>query len=105
MTPMGDDGSGDAGGNYAGSGDAECWVDVFESDYFMGRRRRLQGPQKLRKLAARSMIVGPKAAAVLSVERGKKHSTVRLSPRRVVPDLQKYARATNIGALTVEAVE
>ena len=68
---------------------SDCWVDVFDSDCFMGRRRRIAGPKKLRQLRAKSLIVGPKAIVVLSILRGNKKSTIRLNPKRVVPDLAK----------------
>jgi len=84
---------------------SECWVDVFEGDYFKGHRRRLQGPQKIRQLQAKSLIVGPKATLVLSTYRGKKKSLVRLDAKRVVPELAKLARGAVFREVIVESVE
>ena len=65
-------------GKSSGKSSGDCWVDIFEADYFMGRKRRLTGPQKLRQLKAKSLIVGPKAAVVLTVFRGNRKSVIRL---------------------------
>ncbi|MGA2442191.1 MAG: hypothetical protein ABSH08_14655, partial [Tepidisphaeraceae bacterium] len=56
-----------------------CWVDVFEEGYFLGRMRRLLGPRKLRRLDAKSMIVGPRATVLLSVRRRGRESLVTLA--------------------------
>ncbi|HEY1923485.1 MAG TPA: hypothetical protein VGG44_12105 [Tepidisphaeraceae bacterium] len=85
--------------------DNDCWVDLFDADYFMGRRRRLQGPKKLRQLHARSLIVGPKASVVVTVYRGKRKSLVRLNPKKVVPDLAESLGKAAFGQLVVEAVQ
>ena len=68
---------------------SDCWVDVFDADFFMGRRRRIAGPQKLRQLRAKSLIVGPKATVVVTIFRGNRKSVVRLNPKRVMPDVAK----------------
>jgi hypothetical protein len=68
---------------------SECWIDVFDSDFFMGRRRRINGPQKLRQLRAKSLIVGPKAAVVVTIIRRNRKSIVRLNAKRVMPDVVK----------------
>ena len=81
---------------------SDCWVDIFEADYFMGRRRRLQGPQKLRQLQAKSLIVGPKATVVLAISKGKKKSVVRLNAKRVIPELAKLAGGAIFREITVE---
>lgn len=84
---------------------ADCWVDLFDADYFMGRRHRLHGPQKLTRLHAKSIIVGPKAKVVLTIFRGKKKSVIRLNPSRVIPDLAKRARGAKLGEALVESVK
>jgi hypothetical protein len=83
----------------------DCWVDVFEADYFMGRRHRLQGPQKLRQLHAKSLIVGPKATVTLFISRGKRNSAIKLKAGRVVPDLAKSLRGAIFREITVEHEE
>ena len=80
----------------------DCWVDIFEADYFMGRRRRLQGPQKLQQLQAKSLIVGPKATVVLGISKGKRKSIVRLNAKRVIPELAKLAGGAIFREITVE---
>jgi len=65
----------------------QCWVDIFDSAYFMGRMHRLFGPQRMRKINAKSVIVGPEAKILLSVRRGGKDHVVELAARRVVPNL------------------
>jgi hypothetical protein len=85
---------------------SDCWVDVFDADYFMGRRRRFHGPQKLRQLQAKSLIVGPKAAIVLSVLRGSRKSVVRLKAKRLVPDVAKSLGGNGtFKGVILEAVE
>jgi hypothetical protein len=86
---------------------SDCWGDVFDSDCFMGRRRRIAGPKKLRQLRAKSLIVGPKATLVLSIFRGNKKSVVRLNPKRVVPDLAKAIGAHNsiLREVILESIE
>jgi hypothetical protein len=79
----------------------QCWVDVFEADYFMGRMRRLVGPRKLRQLIAKSVIVGPQAMVVLTVRRGGRDCQVTLKPRKVVPDLAATVRNAKIRGVTV----
>lgn len=83
----------------------DCWVDVFDADYFTGRRRRLHGPQKFRLLRAGSLIVGPEATVTLSVRRGKKESVITLKSRRVLPDLAKSLRGTVFREISVESVK
>ena len=85
----------------------DCWVDIFDADYFMGRRRRLIGPKKLRQLRAKSLVVGPKAAVVLTVLRRNQKSVIRLKPRRVVPDLAKSIGGTGakFREVIVESIE
>lgn len=34
----------------------ECWVDLFDADYFMGKMRRLTGPRRLSRWRAKSVI-------------------------------------------------
>ena len=84
---------------------SDCWVDVFESDYFMGRRRRLKGPQKLRKLQAKSLIVGPKATVVISVYHDNRPSIIKLNANRLVPDLNKSTGAAILSDVVVESLE
>jgi len=84
---------------------SDCWVDVFESDYFMGRRRRLTGPQKLRKLQAKSLIVGPKATVVISVYHDNRPSIIKLNANRLVPDLNKSTGAAILSDVVVESLE
>jgi hypothetical protein len=79
----------------------QCWVDVFEADYFLGRMRRLVGPRKLRQLHAKSVIVGPYATVVLRVRRGGRDVFVTLPPRRVIPDLAASVRGAKIRGATV----
>jgi hypothetical protein len=79
----------------------QCWVDVFEADYFMGRMRRLVGPRKLRQLSAKSVIVGPQAMVVLTVRRRGRDSLVTLHPRKVIPDLTATVRGAKIRNATV----
>ena len=67
----------------------QCWVDIFESDYFMGRMHRLFGPKDLRQLRAKSVIVGPGSTLELAVRRRGKNSVVTLQAKKVVPDLAK----------------
>jgi len=61
----------------------QCWVDVYELGYFMGRMRRLIGPKKLRQLSAKSVIVGPHAMVVLTVRRRGRDCLVKLPPKKV----------------------
>jgi hypothetical protein len=68
---------------------SDCWLDVFDDDYFMGRRRRIKGPQKLKQVRAKSLIVGPKAKVVVSIYRDSKKFKLRLPARRLVPELAK----------------
>ena len=68
---------------------SQCWVDIFDSDYFMGKMHRLVGPRRLRNLSAKSVIIGPKATLFLSVRRKGQESTVKLNSRQVIPDLAK----------------
>ena len=88
-------------GKSSGKSSGDCWVDIFEADYFMGRRRRLTGPQKLRQLKAKSLIVGPKAAVVLTVFRGNRKSVIRLKAKRLVPNL---AESVGMGATFREVI-
>ncbi len=74
----------------------ECWVDIFEADHFMGRMRRLVGPQKLRQLHGRSVIVGPRAKLLLTVRRGGRDVVVTLAPKRLVPSLPATLRGADI---------
>ena len=83
----------------------KCWVDIFEALYFMGRMHRLFGPQKLRQLHAKSMIVGPRATVLLSVRRRGRESVVKLAAKRVIPDLAKSIHGATIREATVERVE
>jgi hypothetical protein len=83
----------------------DCWVDIFDADYFMGRRRRVNGPQKLPQLEAKSLIVGPKAVVVLSVGHGKRKSEIRLKSKRVVPDLAKSLKGAKFRAAAVQHVK
>ncbi len=62
----------------------EGWVDVFESDYFRGRMRRLFGPLDLNQLQAGSVIVGPRTTLELSVRRRGKQSVVMIQPKKPV---------------------
>jgi len=71
----------------------------------MGRRRRFHGPQKLRQLQAKSLIVGPKATVVLSVYRGRRKAVIRLKPKRTVPDLAKSLKGTVFREIVVESIE
>jgi hypothetical protein len=66
-----------------------CWIDLYESDCFRGKFRRLAGPRKLRQMQAKSIIVGPHAAVRLSIRRGGTESVVTLDPKCVIPDLAK----------------
>jgi hypothetical protein len=75
---------------------SQCWVDIFDGDCFMGRMRRLFGPQKLRQLRAKSVIVGPDVTVVLTVRRQGRDSVVKLSPSKVVPDLAATVRGAKI---------
>ena len=86
---------------------SDCWVDIFDADCFMGRRRRIIGPQKLRQLRAKSLIVGPKAAVVVTIFRGTRKSLVRLKAKRVVPDVAKSLGGSKgiLREVTVESVE
>jgi len=74
----------------------QCWVDVFESAYFMGRMRRLFGPQKMRQINAKSVIVGPEATIRLSVRSRGKDRVVELAPKRVIPDLAASIKGATI---------
>lgn len=75
---------------------SQCWVDIFESDYFMGRMQRLFGPMDLTRLQAKSVIVGPRTTLELSVRQGGKQSVVMIQPKKVVPVLAKSV----VGAVT-----
>jgi hypothetical protein len=79
-----------------------CWVDIFEAHDFMGRMRRLFGPRKLGPLRAKSMIVGPRATVFLSVHRHGRESVVKLTAKRVIPDLAKSIHGATIRKATVE---
>jgi hypothetical protein len=74
----------------------QCWVDVYELGYFMGRMRRLIGPKKLRQLSAKSVIVGPHAMVVLTVRRRGRDCLVKLPPKKVIPDLAATVRGAKI---------
>jgi hypothetical protein len=76
----------------------EGWVDIFESDYFTGRMRRLFGPLDLNQLQAGSVIVGPRTTLELSVRRGGKHSVVMIQPKKLVPVLAKSVVGEVTGA-------
>jgi hypothetical protein len=78
-----------------------CWVDLYESNYFSGRLRRLSGPQKLRRLHAKSLIVGPSTTVQLSIRRRGKESVVMLDPKRVIPELLKSVQGATIRAAVV----
>jgi hypothetical protein len=86
---------------------SDCWVDVFDADFFMGRRRRIKGPQKLRQLRAKSLIVGPKAVVVVTIFRGNRKSVVRLNAKRVMPDVAKSIGGSGgiLREVVVESVE
>jgi hypothetical protein len=85
---------------------SDCWVDVFDADFFMGRRRRIKGPQKLRQLRAKSLIVGPKATVVVSIVRRNKKSVIKLNAKRVIPDVAKSIGSRGIlREVVVESVE
>jgi hypothetical protein len=85
---------------------ADCWVDIFDDDYFMERMRRLKGPQKLRQSGIKSLIVGPGAIAVLKVLRNNRESVVRLEPRRLVPDLaESIGKGAKFREVVVESIE
>jgi hypothetical protein len=66
-----------------------CWIDLYDSNYFRGKLRRLAGPRMLRQLQAKSLIVGPHAAVRVSVRRGGTESVITLDPKCVIPDLAK----------------
>jgi hypothetical protein len=74
----------------------QCWVDVYAADYFRGKMRRLFGPQKLRQLSAKSVIVGPHAMVVLTVRRAGKDVLVKLPPRKAIPSLASTVRGAKI---------
>jgi len=82
-----------------------CWVDVFEEGYFLGRMRRLIGPRKMRQLHAKSMIVGPRATVLLSVRRRSRESLVTLAAKRVIPDLAKSIHGATIRKAAVACGE
>ena len=84
---------------------SDCWIDIFDADYFKGKRRRLHGPQKIRELKAKSLIVGPKAAVVMSISRGKTKSVIRLAAKRVVPDLAESLGGAVFREVILESVE
>ncbi len=79
----------------------DCWVDVFDSHYFMGRMRRLVGPRKLRQLNAKSIIVGPSATVVLTIRRAGRDSRITLKPLKVIPNLAAIVRNAKIRSATV----
>jgi len=83
----------------------KCWVDLFDAHYFMGRMHRLFGPRKMRRLHAKSMIVGPRATVVLSVGRRGRESVIKLAAKRVIPDLGKSIHGATIREATVERIE
>jgi len=82
-----------------------CWVDIFEAHYFMGRMHRLFGPRKMRRLRAKSMIVGPRATVLLSVRRRSRESLVTLAAKRVIPDLAKSIHGATIRKAAVACGE
>jgi hypothetical protein len=79
----------------------ECWVDVYDADHFQGRMRRLVGPKKLRKVGAKSVIVGPSARVLLNVRRRGRDRVVTLPPRQVIPNLAAAVRGEIRGATIV----
>jgi hypothetical protein len=79
----------------------DCWIDLFDADYLMGKMRRVAGPRKLRQLSAKSLIVGPRAIVVLTVRRGNRDHVVKLQPRKVVPKLTDAVRGAKIIAMAV----
>ena len=83
----------------------DCWVDIFDADYFLGRMRRLHGPQKLRHLRAKSLIVGPKATVILTIFRGSIKSRIRLKARLLVPDVTKSIGGAMFREVVVESME
>jgi hypothetical protein len=83
----------------------ECWVDIFESDYFMGRMHRLFAPQDLRQLRAKSVIVGPGSTLELSVRRAGKNSVVMLQAKKVVPDLVKSIEGGSVRGAKLRCVK
>jgi len=78
-----------------------CWVDLYESDYFSGRLRRVNGPKKVRQWKAKSLVVGPRTALMLSIRRRGKESMVKLDPKCVVPDLAESLEGAVIRAAVV----
>jgi hypothetical protein len=76
--------------------ECQCWVDVFDAAYFMGRMRRLFGPQKMPRSNVKSVIVGPEATILLSVRSRGKDRVVELAARRVIPDLAASIKGATI---------
>jgi hypothetical protein len=71
------------------NGSLACWIDLYHSNYFRGKLRRLAGPRKMRQLQAKSLIVGPHTAVKVSVRRGATESVITLDPKCVIPDVAK----------------
>jgi hypothetical protein len=65
----------------------DCWVDVFESTFFMGRMKRVFGPVRLKQVTAASIIVGPKAHLELQVKKNGKPVNLSFEPKKLVPDV------------------
>jgi hypothetical protein len=83
----------------------QCWVDIFESDYFMGRMHRLFGPKDLPQLRAKSVIVGPGSTLELAVRRDGKDRMVTIKAKKVVPDLVKSIEGGSVLAAKVRCAK
>jgi hypothetical protein len=65
----------------------DVWVDIYTEDSFLGRGRRLGPGEHMPISNTGSIIVGPKATAILTNRHGVEIS--RLPPLKLVADLSE----------------
>lgn len=84
----------------------QCWVDVFNASHFGGQIRRLRGPQTLRHVPVKSLIVGPKATVSLTISKPNAMPVViRFRSRQLVPELAKSLKGATVRHIAVEALQ
>lgn len=79
----------------------QCWMDVFESNHFTGRMRRIYGPVQFKSISAGSVIVGPEARVEVYGRSNGQPFKMRLEPKRLVVDLAAVLKGAKIGSAMV----
>jgi hypothetical protein len=76
-----------------------CWIRAFDEPQYAGPRHTLIGPLSLRKIEApglkwrgeiQSLIIGPKATAIVYSDENFKEKQATLAPGTKTPDIQKF---------------